>query len=37
MTKIYLAGPDVFLPKPLEMGRRKKKKSARNGACEYLA
>jgi nucleoside 2-deoxyribosyltransferase len=24
MMKIYLAGPDVFLPKPDEMGRRKK-------------
>jgi nucleoside 2-deoxyribosyltransferase len=24
MTKVYLAGPDVFLPKPLEMSRQKK-------------
>ena len=31
MTKIYLAGPDVFLPKPLEMGRRKKEICARYG------
>src|ERR1700704_5442352 len=22
--KVYLAGPDVFLPKPVEMGQRKK-------------
>ena len=29
--KIYLAGPDVFLPKPLEMGRRKKEICARYG------
>jgi nucleoside 2-deoxyribosyltransferase len=29
MTKIYLAGPDVFLPKPLEMSRRKKEICAR--------
>jgi nucleoside 2-deoxyribosyltransferase len=29
MTKIYLAGPDVFLPKPLELGRRKKEVCAR--------
>lgn len=31
MTKIYLAGPDVFLPKPLEMGRRKKELCAQYG------
>jgi nucleoside 2-deoxyribosyltransferase len=31
MTKIYLAGPDVFLPKPLEMSRRKKEICARYG------
>jgi nucleoside 2-deoxyribosyltransferase len=31
MTKIYLAGPDVFLPTPLEMGRRKKEICARYG------
>jgi nucleoside 2-deoxyribosyltransferase len=31
MTNIYLAGPDVFLPKPLEMGRRKKEICARYG------
>jgi nucleoside 2-deoxyribosyltransferase len=31
MTKIYLAGPDVFLPQPLEMARRKKQLCARYG------
>jgi nucleoside 2-deoxyribosyltransferase len=31
MTKIYLAGPDVFLPEPLEMGRRKKQICAKHG------
>jgi nucleoside 2-deoxyribosyltransferase len=31
MTKIYLAGPDVFLPDPVEMGRRKKEICARYG------
>jgi nucleoside 2-deoxyribosyltransferase len=31
MTKIYLAGPDVFLPKPLEMARRKKQLCAQYG------
>jgi nucleoside 2-deoxyribosyltransferase len=31
MKKVYLAGPDVFLPKPVEMGRRKKEICARYG------
>jgi nucleoside 2-deoxyribosyltransferase len=31
MTKIYLAGPDVFLPKPIEMSRRKKELCAQYG------
>jgi nucleoside 2-deoxyribosyltransferase len=31
MTKIYLAGPDVFLPKPDEMGRWKKELCAQYG------
>jgi nucleoside 2-deoxyribosyltransferase len=29
--KVYLAGPDVFLPEPVEMGRRKKEICARYG------
>jgi len=29
--KVYLAGPDVFLPKPLEMARRKKQLCAQYG------
>lgn len=31
MTKIYLAGPDVFAPEPLEIGVRKKQICARHG------
>src|SRR4051812_36156063 len=31
MRKVYLAGPDVFLPKPLEMSRRKKEICAQYG------
>ena len=31
MKKVYLAGPDVFLPKPLEMARRKKELCAQYG------
>jgi nucleoside 2-deoxyribosyltransferase len=31
MTKIYLAGPDVFLPDALEIGRRKAEVCARHG------
>jgi nucleoside 2-deoxyribosyltransferase len=31
MTKIYLAGPDVFLPQPLETGQRKKQLCAQYG------
>jgi nucleoside 2-deoxyribosyltransferase len=29
--KVYLAGPDVFLPKPIEMARRKKELCAQYG------
>jgi nucleoside 2-deoxyribosyltransferase len=29
--KVYLAGPDVFLPKPVEMGQRKKELCAQYG------
>ena len=32
MTKIYLAGPDVFLPDAVEIGRRKVAICARHGA-----
>jgi nucleoside 2-deoxyribosyltransferase len=31
MKKVYLAGPDVFLPEPVEMGRRKKEICAKHG------
>jgi nucleoside 2-deoxyribosyltransferase len=31
MTKIYLAGPDVFLPDAIEIGRRKVELCARHG------
>jgi nucleoside 2-deoxyribosyltransferase len=31
MKKVYLAGPDVFLPQPLEMARRKKELCAQYG------
>ena len=31
MTKIYLAGPDVFLPNAIEIGRRKAEICARHG------
>jgi nucleoside 2-deoxyribosyltransferase len=31
MTKIYLAGPDVFLPDPIDIGRRKAAICARHG------
>ena len=31
MTKIYLAGPDVFLPDALDIGRRKAEICARHG------
>jgi nucleoside 2-deoxyribosyltransferase len=31
MTKIYLAGPDVFLPDPVEIGRRKAELCRRHG------
>lgn len=31
MTKIYLAGPDVFAPNPLEIGRRKKEICEKHG------
>jgi nucleoside 2-deoxyribosyltransferase len=29
--EVYLAGPDVFLPEPVEMGRRKKEICAKHG------
>jgi nucleoside 2-deoxyribosyltransferase len=31
MTKVYLAGPDVFLPDPIEIGRRKVELCTRHG------
>jgi nucleoside 2-deoxyribosyltransferase len=31
MTKIYLAGPDVFLPDAIDIGRRKSEMCARHG------
>src|ERR1700704_6223962 len=31
MKKVYLAGPDVFLLEPVEMGRRKKEICAKHG------
>jgi nucleoside 2-deoxyribosyltransferase len=31
MKKVYLAGPDVFLPEPVEMGLRKKEICAKHG------
>jgi nucleoside 2-deoxyribosyltransferase len=31
MMKVYLAGPDVFLPEPVTMGRRKKELCTRYG------
>ncbi len=31
MTKIYLAGPDVFLPDAVDIGRRKVQLCARHG------